>query len=140
MNTAYRVWDGEQMHYWDDEGMKLFIDGGEWMLYSARSGEMILEITNSKNKNAVLMWGTDQVEICNHQVITVYEGDVIEQEETELGSPYEGVLIGSVNMLEGQWCIVNEKKKEARPVFSETAKNKILGDVFQNPELLEGAE
>ncbi|MEK4688077.1 phosphoadenosine phosphosulfate reductase family protein [Bacillus sp. FSL M8-0256] len=35
---------------------------------------------------------------------------------------------------------VNEKKKEARPVFSETAKNKILGDVFQNPELLEGAE
>ncbi|MFK3811828.1 YopX family protein [Bacillus halotolerans] len=135
MITAYRVWDGEQMHYWDDEHLSLTIkNDGSWLLWHDSGGGCVV---SSDDWDAALMWGTDQVE---NQVITVYEGDVIEQEETELGSPYEGVLIGSVNMLEGQWCIVNEKKKEARPVFSETAKNKILGDVFQNPELLEGAE
>ncbi|WBY47573.1 YopX family protein [Bacillus velezensis] len=31
MNTAYRVWDGEQMHYWDDEGLSLTIkNNGDW--------------------------------------------------------------------------------------------------------------
>ncbi|MGQ9009033.1 YopX family protein [Bacillus stercoris] len=79
MNTAYRVWDGEQMHYWDDEGMRLFIDGGEWMLYSARSGEMILEITNSKNKNAVLMWGTG-LKDKNEKMIYEYDIDMIDNE------------------------------------------------------------
>ena len=137
MNTAYRVWDGEQMHYWDDEGLSLELKGGKWILW--RDGCRVI-VASSDDWDAALMWGTDRAEICNHQVITVYEGHVIEQEETEIGSPYEGVIIGSVNMLDGQWCIVNEKKGEVRPVFSETAKNKILGDVFQNPELLEGAE
>lgn len=30
MNTAYRVWDGEKMHYWDDDELSLIISGGEW--------------------------------------------------------------------------------------------------------------
>ncbi|MFE5348712.1 hypothetical protein ACFQ8G_29845, partial [Bacillus cereus] len=33
MNTAFRVWDGEQMHYWDDEGMDLIITAVGWRLY-----------------------------------------------------------------------------------------------------------
>ncbi|MGR2696167.1 YopX family protein [Bacillus inaquosorum] len=136
MNAIYRVWNGEQMYYsFDDELTMIIEPSGAWEV--KRNGIKGETVAHSHDGKSVLMWGTDQVE---NQVITVYEGDVIEQEETELGSPYEGVLIGSVNMLEGQWCIVNEKKKEARPVFSETAKNKILGDVFQNPELLGGAE
>lgn len=32
MNTAYRVWDGEKMHYWDDGELSLIISGGEWRL------------------------------------------------------------------------------------------------------------
>ncbi|MCY8073356.1 YopX family protein [Bacillus inaquosorum] len=139
MNTAYRVWDGRQMHYWNDKGVKLvFQDNGRWSLWQGYGDRCV---ASSNDGKSVLMWGTDQVEICNHQVVSVYKGDVIQQEETELGSPYgPGIFIGEVKMIEGQWCIVNEKKKEARPLFAETATNKILGDVFQNPELLEGAE
>lgn len=29
MNTAYRVWDSEQMHHWDDEGLSLELKGGK---------------------------------------------------------------------------------------------------------------
>ena len=141
MNTEYRVWDGEQMYYYGDEGICLSIgelgsiDGKVfgWSLWLEGYGV----IAHSGDGKSVLMWHIGLLAKNNK---AIYEGDVIEQEETVLGSPYDGVLIGAVNMLEGQWCIVNEKKKEARPVFSETAKNKILGDVFQNPELLEGAE
>ncbi|MGK4249768.1 hypothetical protein AB0X76_21735, partial [Bacillus licheniformis] len=32
----YRVWDGEQMHYWDDEGISLTIENdGSWFLWHA---------------------------------------------------------------------------------------------------------
>ncbi len=37
MNTAYRVWDGEQMHYWDEPGMSLEIKGGKWILWHSWS-------------------------------------------------------------------------------------------------------
>lgn len=30
MNTAYRVWDGEQMYYGGDVNLNLLIKGKEW--------------------------------------------------------------------------------------------------------------
>ncbi|QFR56455.1 hypothetical protein 049ML003_72 [Bacillus phage 049ML003] len=138
MNTAYRVWDGEgRMYYWNDLGMSLEIIGEKWILWHSWGDGSRAIVVESDDEGAALMW---HIGLLDEDNKAIYEGDVSEQEETVLGSPYDGVLIGAVNMLEGQWFIVNEKKKEARPVFSETAKNKILGDVYQNPELLEGAE
>ncbi|WP_432339303.1 YopX family protein [Bacillus tequilensis] len=134
MNTAYRVWDGEQMHHWDDEGLSLVITGGVWSLYRRISFSLHpIRLADSTQKNAALMRGTDKKGI--------YDGDVILREETLIGNPYgAGAFVGVVSMIEGQWCIVNTKTQETRPLFSETAKNTILGDVFQNPELLEDAE
>ncbi|MGG3136444.1 YopX family protein [Bacillus velezensis] len=94
MNTAYRVWDGEHMHYWDEDHLSLTIkNDGSWLLWHSSGG--------------------------------LYDPE-----------PF----IGEVKMIDGSWCIVNEKKEECRPLFSETATNKVIGDVYQNPELLEGAE
>lgn len=132
MNTAYRVWDGEQMHYWDDEGLSLEINRNGWVLWREEGRGCRVSIAESGDGD-VLMWGTDQK--------GVYDGDVILRDETEIGSPFgAGVFVGVVSMLEGQWCIVNVKKQETRLLFSETATNTILGDVYQNPELLEGVE
>ncbi|MBU5262066.1 YopX family protein [Bacillus atrophaeus] len=148
MNTAYRVWDGQRMHCWNDEGLRLFIDGGKWMLYSARSGEMIFEIINSKNKNAALMWGTDQreqpeVNIHNDSVKLgerIYAGDIVLQEDYDPDLYRNSTIIGEVKMLDGAWCIVNVKSEECRLLFSETAINSVIGDVYRNPELLEGVK
>ncbi|CAI6269464.1 YopX domain-containing protein [Bacillus subtilis] len=134
MNTAYRVWDGEKMHYWDDGELSLIISGGEWRLCRNIVGALYpICIASSAQKNTSLMWGTDQKGI--------YDGDVVLREETMIGNPHGSeVLVGVVSMIEGQWCIVNTKTQETRPLFSETAKNTILGGVYQNPELLEGVE
>ncbi|MCY9290832.1 YopX family protein [Bacillus haynesii] len=54
-NLHYRVWDGEQMHYWDDEGISLTIkNDGSWFLWHYADGCVV----SSGDKDAVLMWGT----------------------------------------------------------------------------------
>ncbi|MCM3060578.1 YopX family protein [Bacillus subtilis] len=58
MNTAYRVWDGEQMHYWDDEGISLGIIGTQWVLWRNDRYGFPNIITGSHEKGSVLMWGT----------------------------------------------------------------------------------
>ncbi|KDE21740.1 hypothetical protein EF83_21900 [Bacillus subtilis] len=56
MNTAYRVWDGEQMHYWDDEHLSLTIkNDGSWLLWHDSGGGCVV---SSDDKDAALMWGT----------------------------------------------------------------------------------
>ncbi|WP_240674125.1 hypothetical protein ACMX8W_11200 [Bacillus subtilis] len=52
MNTTYRVWDGSQMHNWDDEGLSLIISGGEWGLYRNIVGALYpIRIASSTQKN-----------------------------------------------------------------------------------------
>ncbi|CAF1784525.1 SPBc2 prophage-derived uncharacterized protein YopX [Bacillus subtilis] len=59
MNTAYRVWDGEKMHYWDDGELSLIISGGEWRLCRNIVGALYpICIASSAQKNTSLMWGT----------------------------------------------------------------------------------
>lgn len=76
MNTAYRVWDGEQMHYWDDGELSLIISGGEWGLYRNIVGALYpIRIASSTQKNTSLMWGTGQTDE-NGKMI--YPGNEIE--------------------------------------------------------------
>ncbi|MDL2029019.1 YopX family protein [Bacillus subtilis] len=144
MNTAYRVWDGEQMCYYGDEGICLSIgeldsiDGKVfgWSVWLGGYGV----IAHSGDGKSVLMNGTDQFQT-HSRLRRIYAGDVVQQEETAPGGLYgPEPFIGVVKMIDGSWCIVNEKKEECRPLFSETATNKVIGDVYQNPELLEGVE
>lgn len=142
MNTAYRVWDGEQMHYWDDEGISLGIIGTQWALWRKDSYGFQHFITGSQEKGSVLMWGTGIREAPEEIQLgeTIYAGHIVRQENLDPDLCGNPTLIGEVKMIEGQWCIVNDKKEECRPLFSETAIISIIGDIFQNPELLEGAE
>lgn len=142
MNTAYRVWDGDQMYYWDEDHLSLTLkNDGSWLLWHSSGGGCVV---SSDDEEAVLMKGTDQFDIWKdeqEEEARIYARDIVQQEETAIGSVYgPEPFIGEVKMVDGSWCIVNEKKEECRPLFSETATNTILGDVFQNPELLEGAE
>ncbi len=97
-------------------------------------------IAHSGDGKSVLMNGTDQFQT-HSRLRRIYARDIVQQEETAPGGLYgPEPFIGEVKMIDGSWCIVNEKKEECRPLFSETATNKVLGNVYQNPELLEGAE
>lgn len=99
---------------------------------------------NEKNKS-------DQNDVCNWDSVSyvgqytgckdangkeIYEGDIVEKDFME---PWldDSKLIGVVEMIEGCWCVVNDKKKVAKNLWSETDVNRVIGNVYENKNLLE---
>ncbi|HEW8214822.1 TPA: hypothetical protein V1A32_002052 [Streptococcus pneumoniae] len=66
----------------------------------------------------------------------IFEGDVVRQVRTQPTTENE-TITGVVTMLEGAWSIVNDNKQLASVLWSETAENEIIGNIYENPELLE---
>ena len=65
----------------------------------------------------------------------IFEGDIVKREFIA-GFSINEDFIGEVKMLEGQWVIDNGQ--DAIPLWSEADELYILGNKFENPELLEG--
>lgn len=66
----------------------------------------------------------------------IFEGDVVRQVRTQPTTENE-TITGVVTMLEGAWSIVNDNKQLASVLWSETAENEIIGNIYENQELLE---
>ena len=67
--------------------------------------------------------------------VEIFEGDVVRQVRTQPTTENE-TITGVVTMLEGAWSIVNDNKQLASVLWSETAENEIIGNIYENPELL----
>ncbi|MGY5388770.1 YopX family protein [Bacillus spizizenii] len=127
MNTAYRVWDGEQMHYWDDVNLNLFIKGKEWTVYKDSAGLCPDIVASSQDGKSVLMWGTG-LKDKNEKMI--YEKDIDMLDGEPMIVVYENGHYG-LKFLDGSAYFDSSVDWE---------ECEIGGDVYQNPELLEGAE
>jgi len=68
----------------------------------------------------------------------IYEGDIVRTGKDNIGDP--DPMIGQVIMREGSWLIENEKKQEAIDLFSEITSREGIGNIFENPELMEVTE
>ncbi|WP_345806208.1 YopX family protein [Bacillus subtilis] len=135
MNTAYRVWDGEKMHYWDDGELSLIITGGEWGLYRNVVGALYpIRIASSTQKNATLMWGTG---FFDYGVI--YQEDIIKGKRVSNWHDGYDKVLGKIEFSKDTHGFYVEGMG-AGPLYSIEPNFELLGDVYQNPELLEGAE
>ena len=69
----------------------------------------------------------------------IFEGDVVRQVRTQPTTENE-VIIGVVTMLEGAWLIMNDCEKLASDLWSETDENEIIGNIYENKDILEDKE
>lgn len=83
-------------------------------------GKSIGEYTGYKDIN--------DIEIC--------EGDIVKKEFMEQWLE-NTTLIGVVTMVEGCWCVLDEENKKIEPLWSETDINTVIGNIYENKELLE---
>lgn len=69
---------------------------------------------------------------------SIYKGDIVRTGKDNVGDPEP--MIGQVVMLEGSWLIENEKKQEAIELFSEITSREVIGNIFEDKQLLEGKQ
>lgn len=66
----------------------------------------------------------------------IFEGDVVRQVRTQPTTENE-TLTGVVTVLEGAWLIMNDVEQLASYLWSETDINEVVGNIYENPDLLE---
>lgn len=66
----------------------------------------------------------------------IFEGDVVRQVRTQPTTENE-TITGVVTMLEGAWLIMNDVEQLASYLWSETGINEVIGNIYENKELLE---
>ena len=66
----------------------------------------------------------------------IFEGDIVRQVRTQPTTKNK-TITGGVTMLEGAWVIMNDCEQLASYLWSETDENEVLGNIYENQELLE---
>ena len=128
MVQKFRAYDGGSLSrmYQPDEVM--VGNGNIWIIdEDSAAGEWIV------NNDIHLMQSTGLFDRNGQEI---FEGDVVRQVRTQPTIENE-TITGVVTMLEGAWLIVNDNEQLASDLWSETDENEILGNIYENPELLE---
>lgn len=129
MIPKFRAYDGGSLNrmYQPDEVM--VGNGDIWIIdEDSVAGEWIV------NNDLNLMQSTGLFDRNGQEI---FEGDVVRQVRTQPTIENE-TITGVVTMLEGAWLIVNDNEQLASDLWSETDENEILGNIYENTELLEG--
>ena len=71
--------------------------------------------------------------------VEIFEGDIVRQVRTQPTTENK-TITGGVTMLEGAWVIMNDCEQLASYLWSETDENEVLGNIYENKELLEVKE
>ncbi|WGD65555.1 YopX family protein [Bacillus subtilis] len=137
MITTYRVWDGKKMHYGHEEGLRLTIENdGSWSLRVVGSYGCVV---SSDEKDAALMWGTG---LKDKKGKDIYQKDITEESYIHPMSKENIIDRYVIERKNGfdRMEHVSGKEGFCRHLWLRTDEVEVIGDVFQNPDLLEGAE
>ena len=129
MIPTFRMWNRitSQLHlvdglYFDDKEAE-YVDDDNVLRFIGFKSIDLMQSTGLKDKNGK----------------EIFEGDVVRQVRTQPTTENE-VIIGVVTMLEGAWLIMNDCEKLASDLWSETDENEIIGNIYENKDILEDKE
>ena len=130
MIPKFRAWDKETKTMIDVSLINFeehSILGGYWEFGQTESIKFdeveLMQSTGLKDKNGK----------------EIFEGDIVRQVRTQPTTENK-TITGGVTMLEGAWVIMNDCEQLASYLWSETDENEVLGNIYENPELLEVTE
>lgn len=132
MITTYRVWDGKKMHYGHEEGLRLTIENdGSWSLRVVGAYGCVV---SSGDEEAALMWGAKVRDkfIYDRSIVKITSDDKESSDVCEVKFS-DGVFQVDVSKISADYDVTAVG-------WVEYATIEVIGDVYQNPELLEGAE
>ena len=130
MIPKYRVWDKE---------LQTMLDVS---LIDFKKGVLVDEHWEFGETNfmsfdeIVLMESTGLFDKNNKEI---FEGDVVRQVRTQPTTENE-TITGVVTMIEGAWLIMNDNEQLASYLWSETDENEIIGNIYENKDILEVKE
>ena len=126
---------------WDKHGHKMFAND-ELIIWN---GNVYANDSKKLTCNNLKGWSIDEEYLMQSTGLKdkndqeIFEGDVVRQVRTQPTTENE-IIIGVVTMLEGAWLIMNDGEQLASDLWSETDINEIIGNIYENSELLEENE
>ncbi|EGR92802.1 YopX family protein [Streptococcus oralis] len=93
-----------------------------------------LKFEDKRNgEDVILMQSTGLFDKNNKEI---FEGDIVRQVRTQPTTENE-IITGVVTMFEGAWLIMNDNDQLASYLWSETDENEIIGNIYENKDILE---
>ncbi len=123
---------------WDKHGQKMFAND-ELIIWN---GNVYANDSKKLTCNYLKGWTIDDKYLMQSTGIRdmnnreIFEGDVVRQVRTQPTTENE-IITGVVTMIEGTWLIMNDNEQLASKLWSETDENEIIGNIYENKDILE---
>ena len=137
MKPGFRAWDVLAEKMIDEILMISFVRKEIIGKFSDGSTSVPLKFEDERNGEDVILMQSTGLKDKNDKEI--FEGDIVRQVRTQPITENE-TITGVVTMIEGAWLIMNDCEQLASYLWSETDENEIIGNVYENRELLEDKE
>ena len=134
MIPRYRAWDVLAEEMIDEILVISFLRKEIIGKFSNGYISVSLKFEDKRNGEDVIFMQSTGILDKNSQEI--FEGDIVRQVRTQPTTENE-TITGVVTMLEGAWLIMNDNEQLASYLWSETDENEIIGNVYENKEILE---
>jgi uncharacterized phage protein (TIGR01671 family) len=133
--VKFRVWDNENRCFFKDTNRAY--EGVIEQLLISPSGDIYLRKMDGLYHESLFpdrFVKQPYTGLNDHNSVDIYEGDICQAEEMLF--PLSGTRKGIVKYIDGSYLLENIDGKDGDYLFSESAEITVLGNIYENPELL----